>query len=320
MSAVVHPAGAVRWIARDPGYGSDLEVGERVIVHEVNDALGHVLVRLGDGADTRLRIVRPSDLTDVDPNANCCEHDNDAHDGSGCLDCGCNKAPWSKGFNPSPDVDPAAEETGAAPAHPPGSLRHLISRGWPVRVVRDDGFEVRVVDTDGNVYRVPPNDLVEPDQIPESVRDADARWTYNRWSEESRADGEAPTWDDLDDESRHDFRRFAEDARAYFLAAPVPVSAPEPAAERVTIVDRFHLHDHLEAINERGEIPERCAYDRNGSAALVWLNEEGGDSTYLRACLLRGEDSAQSEPTDIEPEDLAYPLTIVAVLAEVNDQ
>ena len=32
----------------------------------------------------------------------CCEHDFDAHDGSGCLDCACNKAPWSEGYNPVP--------------------------------------------------------------------------------------------------------------------------------------------------------------------------------------------------------------------------
>ena len=32
----------------------------------------------------------------------CCEHDADAHDGSGCLDCHCRLGPPSVGYNPTP--------------------------------------------------------------------------------------------------------------------------------------------------------------------------------------------------------------------------
>lgn len=32
----------------------------------------------------------------------CCPHNDDAHDGSGCLDCECTKGPGSKGYRPTP--------------------------------------------------------------------------------------------------------------------------------------------------------------------------------------------------------------------------
>lgn len=45
--------------------------------------------------------------------ARCCPHNDDSHDGSGCLDCPCNKAPGTVGYNPTPGPDTAAATTSA---------------------------------------------------------------------------------------------------------------------------------------------------------------------------------------------------------------
>ena len=41
----------------------------------------------------------------------CCEHDADAHDGAGCLDCSCHLGPLHVGYNPAPSTTDAQEAT-----------------------------------------------------------------------------------------------------------------------------------------------------------------------------------------------------------------
>lgn len=50
----------------------------------------------------------PADATATDtpqPTPRCCPHNDDSHDGSGCLDCTCNKGPMHLGYNPTPGPD-----------------------------------------------------------------------------------------------------------------------------------------------------------------------------------------------------------------------
>jgi len=78
------------------------------------------------------------------------------------------------------------------------------------------------------------------------------------------------------------------------------------------VADEGELFELLDQeMNEKGLAPEVVAYDPLGRPHLLWLNEEGGDSVYLVATRLQGEDSARSEPVDIDPKDLAYPLRVV---------
>lgn len=44
----------------------------------------------------------------------CCPHNDDAHDGAGCLDCDCNKGPGTVGYNPTPGPDTATATSATA--------------------------------------------------------------------------------------------------------------------------------------------------------------------------------------------------------------
>lgn len=86
------------------------------------------------------------------------------------------------------------------------------------------------------------------------------------------------------------------------------------AAPRERVLENFDaLHEHLERLNGEGIPPDVSGYDSNGQPILVWLAEEGGDSTWPWAATLGGEDSAHPAVGQHHADRLAYPVLILDV-------
>lgn len=82
----------------------------------------------------------------------------------------------------------------------------------------------------------------------------------------------------------------------------------------------FHTEDDMysyleEYMNANGKIPQVAGVDDDRTPFLAWLNESGGDSTFLRVLRLvdQGEWSRPEEETPSQGtvSSLVYPVVIV---------
>lgn len=83
-------------------------------------------------------------------------------------------------------------------------------------------------------------------------------------------------------------------------------------SEWATVRDLDALTEWLNVVNyDHGQIPETVGFDNATRPVVVWLNEDGGDSTLLCAALLSGESAERSDVAEVDPASLSFPLRLV---------